>query len=134
METRNERLFFEDVNDALRALVSELGGAKKIGPMLWPDKTIEQAQQLLLACLNPERRERLTPEQMMLLLKRGREAGTHGAMNFICGEAGYAKPDPLEPEDEKARLMREFSQSVGRLDVIAGRLEQLGVPTLKAVK
>lgn len=119
-----ERLFFEDVNDALREAVTMLGGAKKVGPRFWPEKTVEQAHSLLLACLNADRKERLAPEQVVLLLKWARAAGYHGAMNHICSETGY-RAEPLNPEDEAAKLQREYIEAVQASKHIADRLERL---------
>jgi len=129
-----DRLFYEDVNDALREVVNALGGPKAVGVKLWPEKSVEQAQVLLLACLNSERKERLTPEQLLLVLKRGREAECHAAINFICEAAGYSRPEPLNPADEVAKAMREFNDTVKRLDQIADRLQAAGVTQLKIAK
>jgi len=128
------RLFYEDVNEALREVVNHLGGAKKVGVMLWPDKSVEQAHPLLLACFNTERRERLTPEQVVLLLKWGREQGCHAALHFICDTTGYHRPDPINSEDEKARLQREFVEGVKHLNELEQRMEAMGGVQLRAVK
>lgn len=128
-----ERLFFEDINEALREAVNILGGAKRVGPLFWPEKTVEQAHSLLLACLNAERKERLTPEQVLLLLKWAREKGFHGAMHFICAEAGY-RAEPVDPEDERAKLQREFIAAVHEAKHLGDRLERLTQPPLQSVK
>jgi len=119
-----DRLFCEDINEALREVVGALGGAKKVGALMWPEKTVEQAQALLLACLNTERKEHLTPEQTMFLLRRAREANCHVAMRFLCAQAGYADPVPVEPEDERAKLQREF---IAATQVIRHLGEKLGI-------
>lgn len=110
-----DRLFYEDVNEALKEVVNTLGGAKKVGPMLWPEKTVEQAHGLLLACFNAERRERLTPEQVVFLLKRGRDADCHVAMRYIAEECGYNMPLPVNPVERQAQLLEEFNRSVETL-------------------
>ena len=119
-----ERLFFEDVNEALREVVNALGGPKAVGLKLWPEKSVEQAHTLLLNCFNPERRERLTPEQVVLLLKLGRQAECHAAMHYLCGEVGYSKPAPLEPEDELAKLLREYLEIERRRGQLQPAIEQ----------
>jgi len=108
-------LFVESLEEALTQVVGALGGAKTVGLVLWPEKSCRDAHTYLLACLNPERKEHLTGAQIMLLLRRGREARCHAAMQYLSRECGYADPVPLEPEDERARLQREFTASVDNL-------------------
>ncbi len=129
------RLFFEDINDALREVVQQLGGAKAVGPTLWPEKSVEQAQTLLLACLNSERKERLTPDQVLLLLRRGREAGCHAAINYICESSGYSPPTPVNPADAQAQRIDEFNRRAADLAQLAASIQQNGgAGALRAVK
>lgn len=128
------RLFFDDVNDALREVVKVLGGAKQVGPLLWPEKTVEQAQQHLLACLNTERKERLSPEQFLLLLKLGRQADFHAVKHWIDEELGYEPSRPLNPADETEQLQRDFIAAVQASRRIAERLDKLVQPPLQAVR
>lgn len=129
--TLQDRLFFEDINEALREVVNALGGPKAVGVKLWPEKSMEQAHTLLLNCFNPERRERLMPEQVVLLLRLGREAGCHSAMHYLCGETGYSKPEPLEPEDELARMLREYLDIQRRAANLQPAIEQARLKVAK---
>jgi hypothetical protein len=52
----------ESFNDALIECVKAAGGSKAVGVALWPAMGVEAAQRRLLACLNPERNEKLGPE------------------------------------------------------------------------
>jgi hypothetical protein len=128
-----ERLFFDDVNDALRDVVQALGGAKRVGPVLWPEKTVDQAGHLLMACLNVERKERLTPEQVFLLLKMARQANFHAAKFWMDAELGYEQGKPVNPQDKQAELQRDFIASVQLSRQLADRLEKLTQAPLKAV-
>ena len=123
---QQERLFYEDVNEALRELVNHLGGAKRVGPMLWPEKSVEQAHTLLLACFNSERRERLTPEQVMLLLRLGREQGRHSAMNYICEDAGYSRPEPVNQQERLVALIERYNRTGDALLTLAKEIQQQG--------
>lgn len=120
-------LFYETFNDVLDASVKACGGAKVVGCSLWPDKTPEAAHRLLLACLNESRDEKLGPEQILFVLKLARGRGFHAAMNFIARDAGYADPMPIEPEDEKARLQREFIEAQRSMQKLAERMERVGL-------
>jgi hypothetical protein len=115
-------LFFEDFYDALRFLVQAGGGAKRIGATLYPEKTPEAAGRCLMDCLNPGRHEKLDPEQLMVLLRLGHEAGCHVGVNYLCGHTGYSQPSPLDPQDEKAELQKRFIASVTELRQLASRI------------
>lgn len=129
-----QRLIFEDLNDALREVVQVLGGAKAVGPMLWPEKSVEAAHQLLLACLNAERKERLNPDQVLLLLRKGRDADCHAAMTYVAQECGY-EVQPVEPADQQAQLVREFITAAERLSKIQEQITANGgIAALRAVK
>lgn len=122
-----EPLFYETLNDALKAIVQALKGAKAVGVKLWPEKTPDTASRLLNDCLNPDRAEKLSPEQVLWLLSQGRQIGCHAAMNFLAREAGYADPQPIEPEDERAKLQREFIEAQKYMMKLAGRMERVGM-------
>lgn len=121
-----ERLFYEDMSDALRAVVAVLGGNKVVGAKLWPEKAADAAGRLLADCLNAAKPEKLSPDQVLLLLRWGREAGCHAAMHFICGEVGY-QATPLTPEAQRDRLadaILEGARTLDRALKAAGRLDQ----------
>lgn len=118
-------LLHESITDALREVVQASGGPKKVGAMLWPELPIDQAAGKLRDCLNPDRREKLSPEQTVLLGRIGREAGCHALMVFMARECGYADPVPIEPEDEVARLQREFVEATKSLGALAARIESV---------
>lgn len=115
----------ESINDALIDCVKALGGSKQVGPMLWPEKTPDAAQRTLLDALNPDRPNRLAPEQVLLLLRKARAAGSHDALSWILGDLGYAAPIPVEPVDELAQLQREFIQATQIMSQDLRRMEEL---------
>lgn len=115
----------ESINDALIECVKALGGSKQVGPMLWPEKTPDAAQRTLLDALNPDRPNRLAPEQVLLLLRKARAAAAHEALEWILADLGYAAPIPIEPVDELAQLQREFIQATQLLGQDLRRMEEL---------
>jgi hypothetical protein len=122
----------ESLNDALIECVKACGGSKVVGVALWPAKGIEAAQRLLLACLNPERNEKLGPDEVLLVLRMARERGCHAGMQYLAEALSYAEPVPIEPKDELADLLRQYlarREDDGRKDVRLERLLQqhLGV-------
>jgi hypothetical protein len=122
-----QELFYETFSDALKVIVQGLGGAKAVGAKLWPEKTPDSAARQLNDCLNDGRPEKLSPEQVLWLLAEGRKIGCHAAMNYLARETGYADPLPIEPDDERARLQREFIEAQKAMQVLAGRMERAGL-------
>jgi hypothetical protein len=97
---------FDNINEALVACVKALGGSKQVGHKLWPEKTVDAAQRHLLACLNEDKAERLSPEQLALLMRMAHAKGFHGVMQFLCDSIGYADPQPIDPRDELTELLK----------------------------
>lgn len=114
----------ETLNDALIECVKACGGSKTVGGSLFPEFASDQAQRKLLDCLNPDRPHKLSPEQMLLLMRMARTKGCHVGMEFLCRELGYSAPQPVEPRDEMADLMRDFNAAVALQAHIADRMEK----------
>ena len=121
----NDPLLYEDELDAARDAVKHLGGAKKVAPQIWPDKAPDTAARHLLDCLNPARAERLSPSQLLLLMRLAREVGFHGLTGYMLREAGYAPPVPVEPQSEAQVLARRMEAMVGEFSALTNRLERL---------
>jgi hypothetical protein len=119
--------FFEDFNAALVDAVRHIGGNKQVGALLWPELPPDQSAGRLRDCLNPHRREKLSPEQVLLICTKAREVGCHSAMAFFCFSAGYEPPRPVVPEDQEAELMRTFTDAVDRLELIQKQLNRVQV-------
>lgn len=118
-------LFHESIHDAVGALVQALGGKKKVGPLLWPHIKPETAYTRLAHCLSDEFPEKLAPEEMLFLIKKGHEIGEHSIMAYLCTEGGYAPPVPVSPMDEASELRREIRDSLSDLNRRMARLERI---------
>lgn len=116
---------YEDELDAARDAVKHVGGAKKVGAMLWPDKPPEAAARHLHDCLNPARPERLSPSQLLLLMRLARQAGFHGLTAYLLREAGYAPPVPVHPQSEADLLASRIETILGEASALATRLERI---------
>jgi hypothetical protein len=132
-EPQQTPLFCETISEALKEAVKALGGPKKVGEKLRPEMAADAAGRWLSDCLNPECRAKLDLDQALWVLREARKVNYHGAMNFICSDTGYANPQPIEPEDEKAKLMREFIEATKQQTRNVERLERLSQTGLKAV-
>lgn len=121
------KLFHEDLWEALKTDVQALGGAKKVGHMFWPEKPVDKAGEHLNNCLNVTRNEKLDGEQILLIIREAKKVGSFATMHFQCQEAGFSEPLPIEPEDERARLQREYIEATKAMGRIAERMERLNV-------
>lgn len=117
-------LFFDTYEDAIRAVVTALGGFKKVGVMLWPSKLADEAGRKLADCLNSVKREKLDISELALIRREARKAGVHILAHYEAREAGYADPLPLNPEDEAAQLQREYIAAVKGLQMLSERMER----------
>jgi len=115
----------ENLNDALKEVVLALGGTKRVGARLWPEKSADEAGRRLADCLNPDRRDRLDPEQVLWLLREGRRVDCHAAMFFVCATAGYEKPEALNDAERKALLHQEFVESSKRMEMLWRQINAL---------
>jgi hypothetical protein len=104
-------LFFEDVYDAFKHIVRVVG-PKEAGVALFPKKAHDpqSAARFLADNLNPDRGEKLDLEQLVQLLRLGKEKGCHAAMDYICHAAGYSRPEPVTAQDEAAEMIRNWNR------------------------
>lgn len=130
----------DSLNDALVSCVKACGGSKQVACALWPEKSPEAAQRLLLDCLNDDRAAHLTPDQVLLVLRLARAKGCHAGFYYMADSLGYTQPAPIEPRDELADLQRQFIASQKAMGAMLQRMEQLqpvanaapGYPNLRA--
>lgn len=126
MESQNE-LFHDDINDAIGSLILALGGYKKVAADLWPHMAMNSAYARLKACLRDDKDEKLSPHELIYLIKEGRDKGCHAVINYICGEAGYEQPKALQPHDELAELQRQYIQAAKIIRAVSERIERINI-------
>ena len=126
-------LIHETIADAALEVIHAAGGFKIVGQRLFPELAPDHAGNKLRACLDDERREKFSPQQIVLLLRIGREYGCHALINHISSESGYSNPYPVEPEDEIARLQREFVEATKSLHNMASRIEAISATSVRRV-
>ncbi len=119
-----EMPFYESPEDALRAAVQLLGGAKQVGARLWPDQSPDAAARKMLDCVNPGRSERLSLSQVMRVMAWARDAGHHGPMSWVCNEIGY-EARPVTRAEEVDRVASVVEQSSRQLAIAVATLERL---------
>lgn len=120
---QQESLFHEDIYDAIKTAVMVLGGNKKVGADLWPKLLVNKAGEKLSNCLNPLRPEKLDLEEYLFIRKEARKQGCHAIAEYVSAETGY-KCEPVEPEDEKAKLQRDFITAQKSMQLIISQMEK----------
>lgn len=115
-------LVVDTLNDAIRDTARILG-VKRIAKELWPSKGEEAAARYLNDCLNPDREQKLSGEEILHVARRGREVGCYLITSFICADTGFAPPMPIDPDNQRAELQRQFIESTARLERLAGRIK-----------
>lgn len=127
-ENNSLGLFNDDVYDAARDCVKALGGFKKVGFALFPEKGPEKAGNYLGDCLDRRRGEKLSLEHFILILKWARHAGCHIGMNFICLECDYREPEPVPLEEKTSALEAKIDANIKELSGMLDRYAALRQP------
>lgn len=110
--TSQSALFHEDFRDALRHVVKAMGGVEAVGADLWPAKSRRAAGAWLSDCLNPERAAKLDLDDVVLLLRLGRERGIHCAMHQLADDAGYVQPEIAPQRTREQELADEMQRTL----------------------
>jgi hypothetical protein len=98
----------ESFHEALIECCRAIGGSKAAAALLWPakaDRDIEGARRYLASCLDPDRNEKLSLDEVLLLLRSAREQGCHVGMEFLAATLGYEQPKPTSDADRRAKFM-----------------------------
>lgn len=121
---QNEMPFYESPEDALSACVAALGGAKKVGAALFPDKTVDNARDYLLACLNAGRAEKLGYSQIIFIFREAKQAGFHAGFEYWAREMEY-EVRPITKAEEVDRLTSVVESSSKTLALAVAALERI---------
>lgn len=119
-------LLHDTLEDALSDVVYALGGPKAVAAELWPGKNPQEGGRHLSHCLTEDRAEKLALGELVWILQEGAKADCHVAMHYLNRQCGYQEPELINPEDEKAKLRREFNSNVEKLSTLAERIKRLG--------
>jgi len=117
-------LFCESYEEAIRATSYAIGGLKATGVALWPTLPADDAGRKLASCLDSEKREKLSLNELRMIRRLAREKGVHILANYEARDAGYADPQPVTPEDEAAQLQREYIAATKVMQALAQRMDR----------
>lgn len=105
---------YDTPEEVLRACIDRLGGAKTVGCRLKPELSDrpDAAARWVLDRLNDDRRERMSLQQAVTVLRWACAAGWHDGMTHWNRLCGYGPATPLAPETEVAELQKRFAETV----------------------
>lgn len=106
--------FYDTPEEALKAAVSALGGAKKIGQILFPEKSMDIAARYLSDCINEARPEKLSAAHIIYIFRLAKQAGFHAAFDWFANECEYeSKPiTSAEQEDRQIAIIEETTKAL----------------------
>ena len=119
--SQQQSLFHDSVYDALAADVAAIGGVKKVAWLLWPSHNDGAAK--LRACLSVEHAQKLDAEEVISIKRLARDAGSTATVNYEAQLLGY-RLEWTSPEDEHARLQREFIEMGKQMQRLAAQITQ----------
>lgn len=128
---QTELPIYEGIEDAIRAAVQAIGGAKDVAQQMWPDKTMENARDYLLACLDHTRREKLDYTQMVFIFRKAKEKCFHAGFDYFARDCGY-EARPITPAEEVDRLTTVIEQATKALSLAVPALERIQRTHIKA--
>jgi hypothetical protein len=124
-------LWHDSLADALRALCMGLHdgkgrtGMKVVGAMLWPSLPADNAGKKLNNCLDPDRAEKLSLEEVDLLVSMGREQGVHVVPGYLAQRYGY-QLTVVSQEAQRQTLMEGIAEQQAAIVESLRRLEAMG--------
>ena len=132
MSNQMDFSFHASAEDATAAAIHKSGKAmKQIAADLWPSLKMDTAYARLRGCLNADRPEKLSADEHLLA---ARLCEQYDFLHYCAVELHHSKPEPVAPEDERARLQREFVESTRALTKLAERIESIGGGNVAALR
>lgn len=117
-----QRLFYDDWQQAVTDTIANSGkSVKEVASALWPDMKMDSAYARFKNALRDDKAEKLTFAEVIYIC---RFCGSSDALYYMAQELDHAKPEPIVPQDEQARLLREFNASADALKKLADRIER----------
>ena len=126
------KLFYDDEFDALQRTIADSERSfKECASFLRPDLKPESAYAWLKACVNPSGDQSLKFGQVISL---ARFCKRYDMLFFMADELHHARPEVLDPEDERARIQREFAEAVAKVKDLADQATAAGIFPMRIAK
>ncbi|VUD48517.1 hypothetical protein TDB9533_01249 [Thalassocella blandensis] len=121
---KQSRLYYDSALESVDLAIADSAFThKQVASHLWPAKKPATAYARLKACLNEEKDEKFSFEEIIEIC---RYVERFDPLYFFEDECSHTRSQPRTPEDEDAALMREFISHAKRMDGLMARLEKKG--------
>jgi hypothetical protein len=110
---------FDAIGDDIKAI----GGLKQAAGLFFPTRTPDQGAATLRSWSNPNRAEEPDFGQLMVLIEEARKRAGYSEVARYMEQRLNCRIEFLSPEDERARLHKQYADAVADLKRIAERLE-----------
>jgi hypothetical protein len=114
----------ETEKEAIKDDVAALGGPKVAAGVLLEGKSPARGEDLLRAWGNPARQEEPSLDELILLIEKARAKVGYSEVVRYIEQRLNCRIDFLTPEDEVAKLQREFIAATEQQRINADRMER----------
>lgn len=122
---------FDSAEEATSAAIVRSGKEfKEVAGKVFPALAAASAYARLKASLNPEKPEKLTADEHLLIANF---CGEFDYLYYCAGKCHHSMPQPVAPQDEKAELQRRFVAAAEDMKKLAAQLERADQRLLRAV-
>jgi len=119
-ELQAEMPFYESAEDATHsAILASRLPLKEVAAVLWPALKTDSAHARLRGSLNTDRPEKLTADEHIFIANHCQQ---FHFLHYTAQQCHHSQPVPVDPDDEKAELQKQFIRSVTELRQLAGRI------------
>jgi hypothetical protein len=115
--------FNETEKEAIADDIKALGGPKVAAGILQPNKSPARGEDLMRAWGNASRQEEPSLDEVIQLIEAARQKAGFSEVARYFEHRLNCRIEFLTPEDEKAKLQREYVAAVQQLQRISSRLE-----------
>jgi hypothetical protein len=113
----------ETIHEAISDDIKVLGGPKAAAAIFFVAKTPDRAADTLRAWCNPSRAEEPSADELFLLIDKARQRVGFSEVARYIEHRLNCRMEFLSPEDERARLQRQFVDAVATVQSLVKRLE-----------
>lgn len=115
----------QDEYDAYRACLDAYkmagGNLSGLAAEMWPDLVQATAEQRLMACTSPRRREKFDLAEIARLVNL---SGCNAPLAFLSEGTHHRPPEPIPQEDDLIALQESVSAIADQLTTLSRRLER----------
>lgn len=123
MNVPHQHRMNETEKEAIADDIKALGGPKVAAGVLQPGKSPARGEDLMRAWGNPSRQEEPSLDEIIQLIEAAKGRVGFSEVARYIEQRLNCRIEFLTPEDEQARLQREYIAAVNRLKSLADRIE-----------